>query len=91
MNDDELAALHDLIQFRLWGFVDTSDASRSGFVSAVKGGTSIASIEAGWAALPAAAAWSKTLAALAALDLVALAALAASARFQANAIKSLAQ
>lgn len=91
MNDDELGALHDLIQFMLWGFADPSPDSKSGFIAAVKGGQTIASIVTGWEALPAHATWNKTLAALAALDLPALVALAASARFQANAIKSLAQ
>lgn len=89
MNDDQLAAFHDLIQFMLWGFVDTSDTSRTGFVNQVKGGTSIASIAAGWAALPAAANWRKLLGELAGLDAPALNVLSANLRAQVAALRSL--
>lgn len=57
MTDDELGAMHDLIQFYVWGSVDTSAQSKSDFIFAVKNGTTIASIISGWMGNPAHAAW----------------------------------
>jgi hypothetical protein len=57
MNDDQLGAFHDVIQFCLWGEIDPSPQSRADFVGAVKAGTSIASIMDGWRQNQAHTAW----------------------------------
>lgn len=89
MTDDQLAVLHDLIQFMLWGEVDTSAQSRGSFITAVKAGTPIESIMAGWMANPQHQVWANTLAGLAGLDFKALGTLAGNLRSQVAAIKSL--
>ena len=57
LSDEELKALHDLIQFRCWGFVDTSQGSTEGFVTAIKAGQSPYAIMQGWMAMDAAKTW----------------------------------
>lgn len=89
MTDDQLQALHDCIQFMLWGMVDTSAQSRADFVAAVHGGQTVESIITGWMANPQHAAWQKLLATLAGLDANALAVLTSNLRSQVAAIKSL--
>src|SRR5579859_155703 len=64
MTPDELTAIHDLVQFSVWGVVDTSAKSRGEFVAAVQGGKSIVSIADGWRQNPQAAAWQAKLAAV---------------------------
>ena len=89
MTDDQLSALHDCIQFMLWGVVDTSAQSRADFVAAVKGGQAVETIITGWMANPQHAAWQALLANLAGLDFKALAALTGTLRYQIATIKTL--
>lgn len=89
MTDDQLAALHDCIQFMLWGKVDTSAKSQQDFIAAVKAGQGVETIIAGWTANPQHQAWQNLLTGLAGLDFQALAALAQGARAQVAAIKAL--
>lgn len=89
MTDDQLAALHDVIQFALWGTIDTSAQSRADFVAAVKGGQSVEAIISGWQSNPAAASWTDLLNTLRGLDYKTLAALVANAQQQVKTLKGL--
>lgn len=61
MTPDDLNLVHDALQFKAWGIVDTSAQSRNSFVYAVQHGTSIGSILAGWMQNPQAAKWAAEL------------------------------